>query len=119
MKQIVRNLLTSAIVAVEDADSMIQLINEQPDRSINIQRTQSANQKIGLAMAFIKALKMITCTHDTKLGSATGVAYIKDYKYENGKKIIIQSIREVTRRCHNCNQVFHRKKYNLMRKKKK
>jgi len=118
MKQIERNLLTSATVAIEDVEYMIKLIEEQPERSINIQRRESANQKIGIGMAFIKALKMITCTHNTKLGSSTGVAYIKDYKYENGEKIIIRSIREVTRRCHNCNQVFHRKKTNLRKKNK-
>lgn len=117
MKTVERNLLTSAIVATEEAEGMIDLINDQPYSKIVEERRLSANTKIAMAIGFIKALKIISCTHNTKHGSSTGVMYGTDYSDLFFKKKI-RSFREVTKRCHNCNQVFYRKRYNLLGKKK-
>ncbi len=115
MKQIERNLLISTQMVVEEAQSLIDIVNRYPSESeINLRRRKTIDQKIGMGLAFIKALKMITCSHGTDKGSTTGIAWIKDY---NDKREVIASFKEVTKRCHNCNQVFYRKKYNLRKKK--
>jgi len=115
MKQIERNLLISTQMVVEEAQSLIDIVNRYPSESeINLRRRKTIDQKIGMGLAFIKALKMITCDHNKGKGSTTGIAYIQTI----GRFKIVESIKEVTKRCDNCNQVFYRKKYNLRKKKK-
>lgn len=117
MKQIERNLLTSIQINIKEAEYLLKLVDEQPYSKITDDRKLSVNTKIAMANAFLKALKMITCTHNTKLGSDTGVIYGTDYSDLFFKKKI-RSFMEVTKRCHNCNQVFYRKRYNLLGRKK-
>lgn len=115
MKRIERNLLTSTEVVIEEAQSLIDIINHYNNESeLNLRRRKSVYQKIGMGMAFIKALKMVSCDHNTKHGHTTGIAWIKDL---NDNREIVGSYKEITKRCHNCNQVFYRKRYNLRKRK--
>lgn len=116
MKRIERNLVISTEMMIEEAQSLLDIIKRYPSESeINTSRKNSINKKIGMGYGFIKALKMITCNHNKGKGSTTGIAWIQDIG-ENKK--VIRSIKEVTKRCDNCNQVFYRKKYNLRKKNK-
>lgn len=115
MKQIERNLLTSSIIALDDAKYMIELINEQPESKLVEGRKETATKKIAIAQTFLNVLKMITCNHSKGKGDTTGITWHQVFN-DNGKKL--QSFKEITKRCDNCNQVFYRKRYNLMRKKK-
>ena len=115
MKQIERNLLTSAMIVYHEAEHLCNLVNEQPESKYAEMRMDSAINKITIAQTFLKTLKMIVCDHNKGKGSTTGVAWIKDL---NEKREVIRSIKEVTRRCDDCKQVFYRKKYNLLKRKK-
>lgn len=117
MKQIEKNLLLSARVLTEEAESLNKIVQEKSGSLFDESRITSIHKKISLAQGFIKALKMIICNHDTDKGCTTGVMYQSDYK-NYSDKIPIRSVRVVTKRCHYCNQIFHRKKYNLRKKKK-
>lgn len=100
---------------IEKSESLMEIIEHCPSESdINIRRKEKILENIGKGFGFIHALKMISCTHNNGKGHTTGVAWIKDKGY-NGR--VVRSFKEVTRRCHYCNQVFYRKRYNLRRKK--
>ena len=115
MKQIERNLLTSAMIVYDEAEDLVKLFKEQPESKYAEMRMDSAINKITIAQTFIKALKMITCTHNNGKGDTTGVAWHQTF---DGNEKQIQSYKEVTRRCDDCKQVFYRKKYNLLKRKK-
>ena len=116
MKQIERNLLTSTSVVIEEAESLIEIVNRYSgETELNLKRRIAINHKIGMGFAFIKVLKMITCTHNTDKGCTTGITWIKDL---NDKREVVNSFKEVTKRCHNCDQVFYKKRYNLRKRKK-
>ena len=106
MKRIERNLLLSTQIAVEETEYQIELNHQDV-----------AQRKLAIAETFLKVLKMISCKHDTKHGHTTGIMWHQAYIPYT--KIKVESWKEVTKRCHNCNQVFYRKKYNLLGRKKK
>ena len=115
MRQIERNLLTSAMIFHNEAENLVKLVNEQPQSKYAELRITKAVEKITIGLTFLKALKMITCNHSKGKGDTTGVMWEQLFD-DNGKKV--GSFREVTKRCNNCNQVFYRKRYNLLRKRK-
>lgn len=114
MKQIEQNLLVTATILTDEAEYMLKLMYEQPESKYFLSRRISALKQIASAEGFIKALKMVSCDHNTKKGHTTGIAWVKDL---NDNREVINSYKEITKRCHNCNQVFYRKRYNLRKKK--
>jgi len=104
MKQeLIRNLLTSANITVEETQEQIKLNHQDV-----------ANRKIGILQGLISVLKIVTCDHSKEI--TTGVMYMKEFAdiYHRHK---LSSIRQVTKRCRKCNLVIYRKTYNLMKKK--
>lgn len=116
MKQIERNLLTSALIFYDEAEGLVKLFNEQPQSQYASGRKESATNKITIAQTFLKTLKMISCNHSNGKGDTTGIAWHQTFD-DNGKQV--QSYKEITKRCDYCNQVFYRKRYNLKGRKKK
>ena len=101
---------------IEESQSLMEIIEHYPHESeINIRRRQTILKNIGKGLGFIKALKMISCSHDNGKGHETGLAWIKDL--DDNRKVI-RSFKEVTKRCDYCNQVFYRKRYNLRKKRR-
>lgn len=114
MKQIERSLLTTASILTDEAKYMVELMDEQPKSKYFLSRRITALKHIAIAQGMLQALKIVSCNHATNKGATTGIAWIKDL---NDRREVIGSYKEITKRCHNCNQVFYRKRYNLRKKK--
>lgn len=105
MNQIQKNLYISTKIAIDETYDQLFLNHKE-----------LAEIKLGVAQSFLKFLKMVSCNHKTKEGSSTMVSYFQEYSVRFNDLV---SVKEVQKKCHQCNQIFYYKKYILSRKKKK